>query len=433
MNIEIPFLLRFLVSRIRKPNAMLQTDSKKSSVPDSKDSSVTSPQNWTESRLGELCTLHGGTAFSRSLQGRSSGSIPFIKQSDMSLSANSMYIHESNNWVDEADLLEVRASPLPSMSVVFGKIGEGLKRNRFRVLTRPTLIDNNMMGAVPNSKVDQRFFAIVMSQIDMGSLAEGSALPYLRAEDVGNVRVLLPPMGDQRAIANVLGALDDKIESNRRIVKQSELLLLAHSNSLSALPTVALSQVSKSYRRPINPLNLGDEFVDHFSLPAFDVAALPERCRASSIMSGKFGIETISVLISRLNPGTPRVWCAHVREVPAMCSSEFLVLEPLDKSSIGALWLAAIHPTLGEQMVQRATGTSFSHQRIKSDDALSVEVPDIRAISDQTRTECDELVEMVGKRRSENEHLSRLRDVLLPELLSGRLRVKDAESMMENV
>jgi len=148
----------------------------------------------------------------------------------MSLSANSMYIHESNNWVDEADLLEVRASPLPSMSVVFGKIGEGLKRNRFRVLTRPTL-----------------------------------------------------------------------------------------------------------------------------------------------------------------------------------------------------------HPTLGEQMVQRATGTSFSHQRIKSDDALSVEVPDIRAISDQTRTECDELVEMVGKRRSENEHLSRLRDVLLPELLSGRLRVKDAESMMENV
>jgi type I restriction enzyme S subunit len=238
---------------------------------------------------------------------------------------------------------------------------------------------------------------------------------------------------EQRAIAGVLGALDDKIESNRRVVKKSQLLLLAHSNSLSDLPMVALSEVSKSYRRPVNPLVLGDEWVDHFSLPAFDAAAMPERCQASSIMSGKFGIETTSVLISRLNPGTPRVWCAHVREVPAMCSSEFLVLEPLHKSSVGALWLAAVHPTLGEQMVQRATGTSFSHQRIKSDDALSVEVPDIRLIDKQIRSECDELIEIVGKRCSETEHLKRLRDVLLPELLSGRLRVKDAESMMENV
>ena len=245
--------------------------------------------------------------------------------------------------------------------------------------------------------------------------------------------VRLPPLVEQRAIAGVLGAFDDKIESNRRIVKQLDLLLLAHSISLSALPTVALREVSKSYRRPVNPLTLGDEWVDHFSLPAFDVAALPERCRASTIMSGKFGIETTSVLISRLNPGTPRVWCAHVREVSAMSSSEFLVLEPLNTSSVGALWLAAVHPTLGEQMVQRATGTSFSHQRIKSDDALSVEVPDIRLIDEQTRVECDELIEMVGKRRSETEHLSRLRDALLPELLSGRLRVKDAESMMENM
>jgi type I restriction enzyme S subunit len=255
----------------------------------------------------------------------------------------------------------------------------------------------------------------------------------VQLDALANFVVNLPPLAEQRAIAGVLGALDDKIESNRRIVKQIELVLLAHSNSLSTLPRVALHEVSKSYRRPVNPLVLGDEWVDHFSLPAFDVAAMPERCQASSIMSGKFGIETTSVLISRLNPDTPRVWCASVREVPAMCSSEFLVLEPLKKSSVGALWLAAVHPSLREQMVQRATGTSFSHQRIKSDDALSVEVPDIRMIDEQTRGECDELIAMVGKQRGETEYLSRLRDVLLPELLSGRLRVKDAESMMESV
>jgi type I restriction enzyme S subunit len=280
---------------------------------------------------------------------------------------------------------------------------------------------------------DYLYYFLRSIEVYLRNAAQGSAQAVISKDDLGRIEIPLPVLKEQRAIAGVLEALDDKIESNRRVVKKSELLLLAHSNSLSYLPTVALSEVSKSYRRPVNPLVLGDGWVDHFSLPAFDAAAMPERCQASSIMSGKFGIETTSVLISRLNPGTPRVWCAHVREVPAMCSPEFLVIEPLHESSVGALWLAAVHPTLGEQMVQRATGTSFSHQRIKSDDALSVEVPDIRMIDDQVRTECDELIEMVGKRRSENEHLSRLRDVLLPELLSGRLRVKDAESMMENV
>ena len=282
-------------------------------------------------------------------------------------------------------------------------------------------------------QVLQKWLSLEVMKDFMLGHSSGGTRKAVTKGDLERFPVPVPPLAEQREIAGVLGAIDDKIEANRRIMKQMELLLLAHSNSLSTLPRVALHEVSKSYRRPVNPLVLGDEWVDHFSLPAFDLSAMPERCQASSIMSGKFGIETTSVLISRLNPGTPRVWCAHVREVPAMCSSEFLVLEPLKKSSVGALWLAAVHPSLGEQMVQRATGTSFSHQRIKSDDALSVEVPDIRMIDDQVRTECDELIEMVGKRRSENEHLSRLRDVLLPELLSGRLRVKDAESMMENV
>ena len=294
-----------------------------------------------------------------------------------------------------------------------------------------------LVKATPKDGIDNGFLFYLLSsdyfQLPLLAQSARSAQAGFSRESIGYINLPRPPLGVQKSMAEALGALDDKIESNRRVVKKSELLLLAHSNSLSYLPTVALSEVSKSYRRPVNPLVLGDEWVDHFSLPAFDAAAMPERCQASSIMSGKFGIETTSVLISRLNPGTPRVWCAHVREVPAMCSSEFLVLEPLHESSVGALWLAAVHPTLGEQMVQRATGTSFSHQRIKSDDALSVEVPDIRLIDEQTRVECDELIEMVGKRRSETEHLSRLRDALLPELLSGRLRVKDAESMMENV
>ena len=87
------------------------------------------------------------------MQGKKAGDFPFVKQSDMSLPANSRRIVAANNWVDTDDLKVLRAKPLPSGTTVFGKIGEGLKRNRYRLLIRPTIIDNNMMGAIPNSTV----------------------------------------------------------------------------------------------------------------------------------------------------------------------------------------------------------------------------------------------------------------------------------------
>jgi type I restriction enzyme S subunit len=55
--------------------------------------------------------------------------------------------------------------------------------------------------------------------------------------------------------------------------------------------------------------------------------------------------------------------------------------------------------------------------------------PDGFIISEQIKN----LARVVELSVSENRKLTMLRDTLLPELLSGRLRVKDAESMMENV
>jgi type I restriction enzyme S subunit len=61
-----------------------------------------------------------------------------------------------------------------------------------------------------------------------------------------------------------------------------------------------------------------------------------------------------------------------------------------------------------------------------------VQVPDVsdedaRSLAEMT------LIALDPGLINENRRLSDLREALLPELLSGRLRVKDAESMMENV
>src|SRR5690606_26554587 len=71
-----------------------------------------------------------------------------------------------------------------------------------------------------DSPVFPEFFFHYLRQPQVRSLLEtmarGSAQPNLSASDAAKLRVPVPPATEQRAIAHILGTLDDKIELNRR-------------------------------------------------------------------------------------------------------------------------------------------------------------------------------------------------------------------------
>lgn len=183
---------------------------------------------WGQYSLGELCEFRGGAVFKPHLQGNVSGEIPFVKVSDMNLPSNSVRILEANNWVSRSQLKELKAKPLPPGAVVFAKIGEALRQNRLRQIVRDTIVDNNMMGAVPREeKVDPRFFYYALSKFDFSHIAQGTALPYLTITSLSALSLEVPALSEQRAIAHILGTLDDKIELNRRINETLEAITRA--------------------------------------------------------------------------------------------------------------------------------------------------------------------------------------------------------------
>ena len=178
--------------------------------------------DWRNVALGDVCQLRAGFVFAPAMQGKSVGNYPFVKVSDMNLASNVVRIQDANNWVDDEDLRQLKAKPFPPGTTVFAKIGEALKANRLRYIIRPTIIDNNMMGAVPAPDiVDSCFFHYALSKFDFGEVAGGSALPYLTVGALSKLEIAIPPLREQRAIAHILGTLDDKIELNR---KQNETL-----------------------------------------------------------------------------------------------------------------------------------------------------------------------------------------------------------------
>ena len=70
---------------------------------------------------------------------------------------------------------------------------------------------------VGNEYADTHFLAYLLSIMELGHLSAQSAQPGLSVQTLSKLEISLPPLAEQRRIAGILGAVDDKIENNRRI------------------------------------------------------------------------------------------------------------------------------------------------------------------------------------------------------------------------
>jgi type I restriction enzyme S subunit len=71
------------------------------------------------------------------------------------------------------------------------------------------------------------YYDLSRSKEEIRRVASGSAQPYLNKTAFGKLEIALPPPCKQRAIAAILGALDDKIELNRRMNETLEAIAQA--------------------------------------------------------------------------------------------------------------------------------------------------------------------------------------------------------------
>lgn len=144
-----------------------------------------------------------------------------------------------------------------------------------------------------------------------------------------------------------------------------------------------LEDIAYLHRDQVNPVDLGDILVHYYSIPAFDEDQVPKQESAKNIKSNKFLAPPDAVLLSKLNPQFPRVWLPQIDPtVKSLASTEFLVLRPranIDRRFLKFLCSAQVFMN---KLLERVTGTSSSHQRVRPDDVLTIEV-DIPPLSEQ--------------------------------------------------
>ena len=372
-----------------------------------------------------LRVTSGGTP-SRRVSEYFGGDIPWLKTQEL----RDGWVYETDEHITEAAVENSSAKLLPINTVMMAMYGATV--GKLAILgTEMTCNQAACAMIVDPDKADHRYlyYALLNDRSRIVDRANGAAQQNLSARTIKALEYSFPPVAEQRAIAATLGALDDKIESNRRAVATISDLLDAISESNGAvLPNVPLGDIATSIKDSVNPLKLGDAPVDHFSLPAFDSGARPERVGAASIKSNKLRVPKSAILISRLNPRFNRTWWASAEaETSALASTEFLVLTSEDDLELAAVWLAVRDPFFREELPKRVTGTSGSHQRVRPDDLLTINVPDFRGAAPEVKQTTLGLLMRSESLRIESDRLTSLRDALLPELLSGHIRVPVSE------
>ena len=238
----------------------------------------------------------------------------------------------------------------------------------------------------------------------------------------------------QLRIGKLLRSIDDRIAVNKKIndnlEQQAQAIYHERFETVSPndLPSdwriVTLGEVATISNKSFNPLKEPEILLEHYSIPAFDEARFPVFELSTSIKSNKFIIDASCFMISKLNPTTKRVWKPYCLTGNAVCSTEFIVYKAKDQSITDFLYSVIDSGSFSDFMCSHVTGSTGSRQRTTPSDTLSYE---LILPSEDELAEFQSLVSpMYAQMRInaiENDKLKRLRDSLLPKLMSGEIDV----------
>lgn len=323
-------------------------------------------------------------------------------------------------------------------------------------------------------KNDHRLQPFVRAAIEYslpGLLAQatGSTFPNVSADQLSGV--WWPPLDvdEQRAIAHILGTLDDKIELNRRMSETLEAMARAFFKSwfVDFDPVRAKAEG----RDPGLPQPLADLFPARLvdseigEIPEgwevgtlADVAALnpeawskqtrPPEINYVDLSNTKWGrIETVTVhepadapsraqrvlrpgdtIVGTVRPGNGSY--AFISEGGLTGSTGFAVLRPTTTRNAEFVYLAATAPDNIDALAHLADGGAYPAVRPEVVVDTPVVRPDAEVLERFHLASAPLLAKMAHNER-ESRTLAALRDALLPRLISGELRIGDAEKTIE--
>jgi type I restriction enzyme S subunit len=254
--------------------------------------------------------------------------------------------------------------------------------------------------------------------------AKTDMAPYISLSDLRSTKITLPSSSEQQAIAEVLGALDDKIAANTALASTADDLVRAEYAALDS-GRVRVGEVADSPRSGVDPSSVDpDDLYVGLEHVCRRRMWLSDGGRAADVSSTKSRFEPGDILFGKLRPyfhkvvGAPR---------SGICSTDILVVRSRDEGLSSILLAALSSDAVIEEVVAASEGTRMPRTSWRDLSAVEIRWP-TSDTAPQLASRLDSIRAAAFAAVAENRALAATRDALLPQLMSGRLRVRDAEA-----
>lgn len=279
---------------------------------------------------------------------------------------------------------------------------------------------------------DDSFFEYSMAT------SKGTKMP--RGDKTSIMRYQVPAIdiSTQRRIASILRSLDDKIELNTAInnnlTEQARSIYqswfidyepFGRTMTLDWIPS-SLGGVATMKTDSWSPSKNPETIVEHYSIPAYDEKHYPVFEIASGIKSNKYILTPDSVMISKLNPDTKRIWRPMCLSAHPICSTEFIVYEAKKAAQKDFVYSILDSAPFLNFLCSHTTGSTNSRQRATPKATLDFPImlpPD--SIIEEFCQIVSPMYDLISKNIIENQSLAKARDIMLPKLMNGELDVSD--------
>lgn len=403
---------------------------------------------WRPTKLGEVCDKIGSGATPR---GGSSvyqdAGVCFIRSQNV---LDLVFSPEGLVYVDDAAAYALRGVEVRAGDVLLNITGDSVARVCLVPADLgPARVSQHVAILRPASgQIDPYFlmYALAAPRAKSRLLSlsgAGATRKALTKAMISGFELAMPPLGDQERIAEILRTFDEKIASNQQLARLMEQTVA----TLFRSRFIDFDEVTDQEESEIGPIPVGWSVVD--------LSSLVENVRARSLENGDpyIGLDDMprastilkewktddapggssnafsrgDILFGKLRPYFRKV---GVAPIAGRCSTEVLVLRPLAPSWFGLALGHLSSPAFIAHCVAVSSGTRMPRAEWKvAGDYRIARPPEAEAavFSDLCRLFYEHIVGLTHESRT----LAEIRDELLPKLVSGQIRARDAEEAIE--
>lgn len=402
--------------------------------------------NWQQTTLGAVCKAGGGNIqtgpFGSQLHASDyvESGIPSVMPQNI---GDNRIIDDGIARITEDDARRLSKYRLRTNDIVYSRRGDVERRALVRFENNGWLCGTGCLKVSfgDHPVVDPAFVSYFLgtprSREWIVRHAVGATMLNLNTKILENVPLQLPSLTEQQDVAKVLGALDDKIAANTTL-----------GHTVEAFGSAEFARLGLDVEPTDDGILLDDLFdlnprrtVTSDSTTIIDMKALPTASPlveewTTGVRKGGARFKNGDTLVARITPCLENRKTAFVDflddEEVGIGSTEFIIMRSKNDLPLGLSYFMAISERFRDFAIQNLVGTS-GRQRVSAADLArhTLSPVDVSELQEFGKW-ADDNLKFLGSLREENRTLAEIRDALLPQLMSGKLRVKDAEKIVED-